>query len=278
MTKQTIKFDLQSLQDVQRTILNEFAAFCTKHEIPYQLYAGTLLGAVRHEGVIPWDDDIDVCMFRKDYERLLSVWKNNPQDSCFLQTYETDPEYMHTFARLRKNDTKLVQGVYEDVNMHNGIFIDIFPLDNVSPDTAKGELQRMLSEILYKLKMFKIKKMCAVSKNKLVYTFKMGVHYIIKPISMQTLNKAHNAVQQMFVDEETEYVGELGMSANKRIFKKYIIRKEDLMSTTLATFGDNQHPIPVAYDAILTRYYGEYMAYPPIKMQQPHHDVVEIKL
>lgn len=95
---------------------------------------------------------------------------------------------------------------------------------------------------------------------------------------MQTLNKAHNAVQQMFVDEETEYVGELGMSANKRIFKKFIIKNSELTETTLEMFEGDLYPITAEYDAVLTRYYGDYMSYPPTEMQQPHHGIVEIKL
>ena len=129
--------DLRKLQLVELEILKEFDAFCKKHDLKYSLYAGTALGAVRHGGFIPWDDDIDVCMTRDDYDKFLKLYRENPIDGYYLQGTD-DPNYEHiNFSKLRKNGTKF--GTEMDVKLydHVGIFLDIFPFDKVPNDKKK---------------------------------------------------------------------------------------------------------------------------------------------
>ena len=104
--------------------------FCEKHQLKYYLAFGSLLGAIRHNGFIPWDDDMDVWMPRKDYEYLCKHFpKDNPD--YFLQTTKTDKYYGRMFAKIRKNNTIFLEDVDKHVEKrHHGIFLDIFPLDN----------------------------------------------------------------------------------------------------------------------------------------------------
>ena len=98
---------IKEVQAVKLEILIEFDRI-VENSIPYQLFAGTLLGAIRHKGFIPWDDDIDVCLLRKDYERFLHVSKNDLNDSYYLQTCFSDPASIVQFAKIRKREQYLV--------------------------------------------------------------------------------------------------------------------------------------------------------------------------
>ena len=125
---------LKRLQEIEREILVEFDKFCDEHNIKYSLFAGTALGAVRHGGFIPWDDDVDVCMERSEYERFLKLWRENPVDGYYLQgTDDPNHEYID-FSKLRKNGT--CYGMERDLSLysHNGIYLDIFPLDRIPKD------------------------------------------------------------------------------------------------------------------------------------------------
>lgn len=117
-------------------MLAEFDRVCARLRLPYQIAAGTLLGAVRHGGFIPWDDDVDVIMRRADYERLLAAAPAVLGEMFFLQCWRTDPGFQQFFAKLRRHGSRFRQ-VGEREAMHHGIFLDIFPLDAVAPDRRR---------------------------------------------------------------------------------------------------------------------------------------------
>ena len=126
--------DDQILRQLQLTMLETlkvFDAFCRKHGIRYSLYAGSLLGAVRHQGFIPWDDDLDVCMSREEYDRFIALWEQESPEGYILQTKENTPAYWQSFAKLRKDHTTFLQEEREAGRYHTGIFLDIFPLDRM---------------------------------------------------------------------------------------------------------------------------------------------------
>ena len=123
--------DLRKLQLVMLEMLKVFNNFCIKHKLKYSLYGGTLIGAVRHHGFIPWDDDLDVCMEREDYEHFIQLWKSESIKGFFLQNKETDENFTQTFTKIRKNGTTFLQFESERGKMHTGIFIDIFPHDRI---------------------------------------------------------------------------------------------------------------------------------------------------
>lgn len=117
-------------QKVMLEILLEIHRICMENHITYWLEAGTLLGAIRHKGFIPWDDDCDVSMPRKDYEKFLKIAQDKLPENMFLQTKETDPAYPLPWAKIRKNGTLLIEtGETGEENYHHGIFVDIFPYD-----------------------------------------------------------------------------------------------------------------------------------------------------
>ena len=129
--------DDQVLHQLQQTMLEAlkvFDAFCRKHDIKYSLYAGSLLGAVRHQGFIPWDDDLDVCMSRAEYERFIEKWEQEKPEGYILQNKENTPTFGQSFSKIRKDHTTFLQDEREAGKYHTGVFLDIFPLDRL-PDS-----------------------------------------------------------------------------------------------------------------------------------------------
>lgn len=129
---------LRRIQLIELDMLIEFDRICRKHNIKYTIGAGTLLGAVRHKGFIPWDDDIDVFMLYEEYKTFLNVAEKELDcEKYFLRTQETDVDNNLTFATIKRNGTKYIKGGREKYNTHPGVPIDIFPLFN-APSTRIG--------------------------------------------------------------------------------------------------------------------------------------------
>lgn len=126
--------DLRKLQMIELEMLLEVDRICRKHQIRYFLAAGSLLGAVRHKGFIPWDDDADIYMMRKEYERFLDICRTELNtEKFFMQTYETDPEYRWFYGKLRRKGTEYLRAGQEAIRCMSGVSIDIFVMDN-QPD------------------------------------------------------------------------------------------------------------------------------------------------
>lgn len=131
---------LRQLQVTQLEILKVFDKFCREHNLKYSLYAGSLLGAVRHKGFIPWDDDLDVCMSRSDYGKFLELWQKTPVEGYILQNKENSKYFDQSFSKIRKDHTTFLQDEWQIGNHHTGIFLDIFPIDRI----PNGKLKRAI--------------------------------------------------------------------------------------------------------------------------------------
>ena len=145
-----MRTDLRQLQLTQLEILKVIDAFCKDHEIKYSLYAGTLLGAVRHQGFIPWDDDLDICMTRHEYNRFIKQWLQEGPEGYIIQNKEIDHNFQQSFTKIRKDHTTFLQYKSECGRYHTGIFVDVFPIDRL-PDGAIRRRIFCLDCLLYQL-------------------------------------------------------------------------------------------------------------------------------
>ncbi|MDN6626533.1 MAG: LicD family protein [Pisciglobus halotolerans] len=271
-----LEIEIKEAQKVELEILLEFDRVCKEHDIPYQLFAGTLIGAIRHKGFIPWDDDVDVCMLRKDYDRFLEVAQDALDSHYFLQTYETDKQYRSHYAKIRKNNTRYVEQLLRDVDMHHGVYIDVFPYDDVKPGTAKGELQRIVIDRLKRINEFRIMLINDYEPNPLVRAAKKGMYYVLKVVPKRPIDHIITKWMCWFQGSDSEYVGELGISTSKEMYKDYVLKKEVFDHSINWEFEGYQFPVPKDYDDVLTKNYGDYMSLPPLADQEPKHRIVEI--
>lgn len=120
---------IEKLKDIELDILKCFISICEKNNLRYFLIGGTLLGSVRHKGFIPWDDDIDVGMPRKDYELFIERARHHLPDYYFVQTFSTDPSYPNNFMKIRDSRTTFLETAVKHLRMNHGVFIDVFLLD-----------------------------------------------------------------------------------------------------------------------------------------------------
>ena len=123
---------MNDLQKVQLDILKEFIKVCEKHNLRYFLVCGSCLGAARHKGFIPWDDDVDVGMPREDFDKFIELSKEFEGTKYFLQTWKTDPHYLYNFAKIRDSSTTYIENLYPCHRMNHGVWMDIFPFDGFS--------------------------------------------------------------------------------------------------------------------------------------------------
>ena len=147
-----VSTEMKQIWAVELDLLNEFICVCQQNGLKWFAHAGTMLGAIRHHGFIPWDDDIDIVMPRSDYERLCALGPSVFRHPYFFQTDDTDRFFCRSFARLRNSETTAIQLMEKELDLpyNQGIFIDIFPYDNVSDDDSqlKKEMIQM-EKIVY---------------------------------------------------------------------------------------------------------------------------------
>lgn len=142
--------ELRQLQLVQLEMLRVVDHFCIENHLHYSLYDGTLLGAVRHKGFIPWDDDLDICMERSEYERFIQLWNQNPPEGYLLQNKDNAAGFTQSFTKIRKEHTTFLQNEWEAGRYQTGIFIDVFPIDRL-PDGGINRKLFLVEGMFYQL-------------------------------------------------------------------------------------------------------------------------------
>ena len=142
-------FDLRPLQLAELEILKDVTQFCDDNDIEYLIESGTMLGAVRHQGFIPWNDDVDICMDAKNYRKFLKLAPKGLPQKYFVQNYQTDPKMYMRWTKVRRNGTTLLEDT--KVDMHWGIFIDVFAISGLSNNSLLRKVQIKMYEIYHKL-------------------------------------------------------------------------------------------------------------------------------
>lgn len=241
---------LQEHQEALLTLLVAFDRVCKELNIPYILFAGTLLGAVRHKGFIPWDDDLDVMMLREDYERFLQEADAVLDQEKFYLQKEFSQHWPMFFSKLRLNGTTCLEKYHpKDHKTHQGVYIDIFPCDTAAKSKLGRKLQFYCSKVVIakaldargydtdsnKKKLFM--QLCRLLPQKLFYK-------ITTPKGKRT-------------DTVHSFLG----GASK--YEKNIYPRSYFEKTVPAQFAGHFFPIPEEYDGLLSVLYGDYMTMPP---------------
>lgn len=257
---------LIKLQNTELEILVNIDDFCKKHNIKYSLYGGTLIGAVRHQGFIPWDDDIDIVMTRSEYIRFCDVWKNYHIQGYYLEHYETDGFTQNTHAKIRKNGTMLLSDI-EDENLgHHGIWIDIFIIDKVSCDQDKAK--KVISAGRQLIFMAKANgRLPGESTKKKVARAVLKVLYP----AAQRKKKLKQIADFLRNNDKTTTRNYMRCDMCTLDYLKIRFPQETGDEYTLLTFEGRGFQVFSNYDAVLRIMYGDYMKLPPIEERVCKH-------
>ena len=257
------KNNLRQAQLIMLRMLHIFDHICKKHSIDYWLDGGTLLGAVRHKGFIPWDDDIDLAMMREDYEKFIQIADSALPPDLFLQT-RTNDGYYNITTQLKIRDTKSLHIEEFELNRkkisyHLGIFVDIFIYDHLPENKIKRKILKLTG-----------KKLCKLQRASLTpntrYTNDLQYRIIQKFIPFKTLDYWLNSLIK-----KTNLINNklIGFGLDSRLKRVYI--KENFFPLGTTEFEGSRFPTPNDTDYYLKNTYGDYTQLPPLDEQQPKH-------
>ncbi len=263
---------LPKLHNCQLLIAREIKRICDENNIKYFVIAGTLLGAIRHGGFIPWDDDMDIGMLREDYERFIEIAKKDLKEDFFLQTTETDENYGLPFAKILLNDTVLVEATAGS-NAKKGIFVDVFPFDNVPESDEMRENHNKQTYFYKRLLLAKLNyNLCA--KNDYV---KRVIYFALKIVSTFY---SHDKLAQKLENEIIKYNGKQSEDivniGGAYGYKKETIKAQWVRETVEIPFEDMTISAPVDYIKYLETFYGDYMTPPPEDKRYNRHSVTKL--
>lgn len=255
---------LDGLRKVQLEMMDEIARVCEKHHLTYVLNYGSLLGAVRHKGFIPWDDDLDICMPREDYEKFLKIGRDELENGCYIYSSEDYKDCWSSIMKVMKRDTIFVRHQY-NFGEEDGqrIFIDIWPLDNVVwPGEAPVRRMKKKKRALTSLLRLKVQARCGVALGK-----RQKLKLLIgKPFSEQWLIKKRKQVVTQWRDTRTDY----WISGGVYGYIKEIMPKSWYLPAVTMTFEGHEYKFPGNYEEVLKHLYGNYMQIPPVDKRYTH--------
>lgn len=258
-----------SLREHQKALLNlleEFDRVCKQLKIPYVLFAGTMLGAVRHKGIIPWDDDLDILMMRKDYERFLEEAETVLNKDRFFLQKEFSQHWPMFFSKLRLNNTACIEKYHpKDPETHQGVYIDLFPCDNAFNNGFGRKLQFLASKVVIAKA---LSKRGYETKSKKKKAFMCLCKILPRTLFLKLTQGG---------SEKSEYVHTFLGAASS--FQKNIYPRNCFDNIIGAEFEGKEYPIPSKYDELLTTMYGDYMELPPPEKRtvKQHAILVDLK-
>ena len=266
-----ISEEMKKVWWIQITILMDFGKWCDEHGLRYFVYGGALIGAVRHKGFVPWDDDIDVCMPREDYNKMLEIWEKEPMpEPYFLQNTLSDVDCYQFWTSIRRSDTTGNRTSLMSKKCNNGIAIDVMPFDGCENNVT-----------LYRLRRFPLKVMSTVCNTyvneinmdfsarmlrKVLRFFRVDYKKIYKRI------EKHNSKHTW--DKYDKVTLTLVSNPDVKSITERIWDKEDFDHPVYLDFEHVKIPVPCGYERILTLQYHDYMKLPPVEKRKGKHGVV----
>ena len=266
--------EMKKVWAVELDLIVEFARVCEKYGLKWWIDAGTLLGAVRHKGFIPWDDDVDILMMRRDYEKLLDVADNDFSHPYHLKSPRNDLDSLLCFAKLQNEDTAMFESREimlirrgKNLNYSQGIFIDIFPLDDI-PDDPQNLMQiykraksyKRIADLLYSTAYNYIP---AYTKWK--RPFKAALHLIVKSTNIGAQYKKYFV---KYLDSialcdfpGSKYIANMDAVSRKDFLENFLLQRSYFDETIQLPFEMLTLPAASCYSAILDQYYGDWHKY-----------------
>ena len=255
---------MKRLWAMELDLVKAFVAVCERHGLAYRMMGGTLLGAVRHQGFIPWDNDIDLAMPRKDFDKLLEIGPKSFEKPFFFQTPVTEQSrFFSTYVKIRnENGTAGTQEDF-DQGLNCGVFIDVFCLDEIPDGKLKRKWYfRQLNEVA-KMSRFSLHK---TMKGGLVNTVKHGMQKIVFKYIYGSPDASR--LFEIYQKKAGRYAGQNKSEVAHQAFgyhDNFVWKRKDWADATMLSFQDVILCAPVGYDAILRHQFGDYMRIPDDK-------------
>ena len=249
-----------------------FVQFCKENNLLCYLCGGGAIGTLRHKGFIPWDDDLDFFMPRKDYEKLAQLWPQKADSRYQLSKSNENYIDRNLFITIRDTQTTCIKPYQQDLDIPHGLALDVLPLDYY-PTNGLSRKKQVIAALVYSL-------FCAQTiPEKHGGIMKWGSQALLALVPSKKLRykiwKKAEVEMTKYTKEESDGITEL-CSGPYYMKKKYPISSFD--DALWLPFEETELPIPVGYDAYLKTAFGDYMTPPPVEKQVAHHDVVLIDL
>lgn len=257
------EIDINELKNIQLMMLADIDGFCTANDINYSLAYGTLLGSIRHQGYIPWDDDIDIMMPRKDYEKFIGQYVSE-----FYKVIDVNNNINYSLPFAKIHDTRTVMQEFVDNDSSFGVYIDVFPIDNVPDSRFKEFIQFSLKSILnviHNIKNVKIAPKRGFIKNSILF---LG-HVVLLPYPLHSCAVSMDNLSKLFSNTKTKRSAIIAPANNS---KGWINQCDVFTNYQRTKFENIDVSIITRYDELLTSIYGDYMKLPPIEKQVSHHN------
>lgn len=261
--------EFRKMQLLELDMLVDFDRVCRAHNIKYAILGGTLLGAVRHKGYIPWDDDADIGMLREEYEKFKMVSHELSPEICYFQDHTTDLEYRWGYGKLRRTGTEYVRVGQEHLKCKTGIFVDVFPLDDVPKSTIGQMIQDLYCFCCRKILWSEVGK--KTSKGLLKVWFSLLSKIPTKvPFSLLRLytrksnNNSNNLVRTLCYTA----IGKLYFK--HPVKQRYGFPKRWFLDCAEYPFENTKLMGSRDYNEVLTFWFGDYMQLPPEEKREQH--------
>jgi len=265
--------ELKQLQEINIEMASFFVEFCKKHQLLCYLCGGGCIGTIRHKGMIPWDDDLDFFMPRKDYEKLEVLWKKELLDSDYiLEKSDINHVDHNLFITIRNRKTTFIKPYQANLELTHGVPLDILPLDGY-PDTKFKRRMQVVWAMIYSLFCAQLiptnhgKKTAALARLLLGVVPSKKMRYKIWKFAEKQMTK--------YDIKDCTSITEL-CSGPGYMKKRY--PKDNFESAIFSEFEEGTMPIPVGYDSYLKIAFGNYMELPPKEKQKSHHDALYVDL
>lgn len=270
------KIEIEEMKKIEIKILEYVTKFCDSNNITYFLYGGSVLGAIRHKGFIPWDDDIDIAMPRKDYNNFVNLYCKANNKKYILENINTDDKYGYLFSKVYDTNTYLKESFVNRKNNKLGVHIDIFPLDNIGKTYKEAKIvfmrKRFLKAILVSANWSKYK----LSKtHPLRYEpIRLFFYIISRFFDPNKLAKKLEKEFNTYSKYSSNYMASTsGLYPYIEIFEGKVYQE-----TTTVEFEGKTYKTMKNYDVFLKQLYGDYMKLPPVEKRKTHHTYIPYKL
>ena len=264
------------MQLTELDMLVEFDRVCRKNDIDYVLFGGSLLGAVRHKGFVPWDDDVDIAMLREDYDRFKEHMDEMDPRICYFQDHDTDPEYRWGYGKLRRTGSKYVRTGQEHLKCRTGIFADVFPMDDIPLGVPGQILQDWYCFCLRKILWSEVARVNTKGFWKCWFSLLAKIPVSIpfagfSPLTKKSRNDSPNRVRCLsFPATGTLY-------RKNPLSERYGMPKSWFTDRAEYTFEGRKFFSSRDYDTVLKYIYGDYMKIPDEKGREQHSPFSEIE-